>query len=152
MTMIQVEQLQRTSLSAFPALFARLDAPQALSGTYRAAFTGPGWLRRIAPPGLWPLGLGGWWGKQFAADGSGMNLVLRGGELQRIFPIRLVPAQSLLDGKPCLSVRYEPECPFPWPHVVDDLRRLDEHTLLGMTMINAGPLHRLALPFLLFSE
>jgi hypothetical protein len=98
------------------------------------------------------LGLGGWWGKHFTADGSGMNLVRRGGELRRIFPIRLVPAPSLLDGRPCLSVRYKPECPYPWPHVVDELRSLDERTLLGMTMVNTGVLRKLALPFLLFKE
>jgi hypothetical protein len=150
--LVQMERLNHTALSAFPALFAGLESPQALLGDYRAAFTGPAWLRHIARPGLWPLGLGGWWGKHFTADGSGMNLVRRGGELRRIFPIRLVPAPSLLDGRPCLSVRYKPECPYPWPHVVDELRSLDERTLLGMTMVNTGVLRKLALPFLLFKE
>ncbi len=149
-TTMQINGLEHMALGDFPALFASLEAPQALLGDYRAAFTGPTWLQRIAGPGLWPLGLGGWWGKRFEADGSGVNLVQRGGELLRIFPIHLVSAPSLLDGKPCLSVRYHPECPFPWPHIIDDLRSLDERTLLGMTMVNAGALRRLALPFLLF--
>lgn len=139
----------RTHLADFPALFAALPAPEALVGTFRAEFTGPWWLRTVAGPGLWPLGLGGWWGKQFAADGSGMNLVRRGGRLQAIFPVHLIYTHSLLDGQSCLAVRYLPECPFPWPYVVDELRWLDTATLLGMTLVDAGPLRRLPLPFLL---
>ena len=52
--------------------------------------------------------LGGWWGKEFYEDGSGINLVRRQGELQGIFPIRVSATDSLLDGKPCLQVRYLP--------------------------------------------
>ena len=79
-----------------------------------------------------------------------MNLVQRKGELRRIYPIRLVPSTSLLDGKPCLSVHYEAECPFPWPYVVDELRWLDASTLLGMTFVDRNPLRKLPLPFLLY--
>lgn len=137
------------NLSEYPKIFATLTAPQTLVGTFKAEFTGPAWLRAVAGPGLWPLGLGGWCGKQFAADGSGMNLVKRGGTVQRVFPIQLVSAPSLVDGRPCISVRYRPENPFPWPHVVDELRWLDEKTLLGLTLVNAAPLRRWPLPFLL---
>ncbi len=141
--------LHNQALRRYAVLFAGLDAPDMLSGVYRAEFTGPAWLRFIAGPGLWPLGLGGWWGKEFDGQGNGVNLVRRRGELRRIFPLRLIPASSLIDGKPCLSVHYDPACPFPWPHVIDELRRLDDTTLLGMTYANVGVLRRLPLPFLL---
>lgn len=147
---METHPLHNQHFGQYPALFAGLEAPDMLNGVFRAEFTGPWWLRRIAGPGLWPLGLGGWWGKEFDAQGNGVNLVRRRGELRRIFPIRLIPAHSLIDSKPCLSVRYDPTCPFPWPHVVDELRRLDDVTLLGMTYATLGPLRHLYLPFLLY--
>ncbi|MBL8045789.1 MAG: hypothetical protein JNL09_04565, partial [Anaerolineales bacterium] len=52
-------------------------------------------------------------------------------------------------GLPCVSVRYLPENPFPWPHVVDELRWLGGKTLLGLTLVNAAPLRHWPLPFLL---
>ena len=97
-------------------------------------------------------GLGGWWGKIFAGDGTAHNLVLRQGKLYRRFPIRMLTIPSLVDGKPGLTVQYTTECPFPWPHVIDELRCLDETCLLGLTIINLGFLRRLAFPFLLFPE
>lgn len=136
-------------LAEFPALFAGLPAPDTVCGVYRAEFTGPAWLRALAGPGLYPLGLGGWCGKAIAPDGTGVNLVRRRGRLQRVFPIRVSAAVSLLDGRPCIGVRYAPDNPFPWPHVVDELRRWDAATWLGMTLVDAPGLRRLPLPFLL---
>lgn len=148
------QALQRKPLSAFKSIFASLQAPplEQVKGVYRAEFTGPGWLRTIAPPGLGLLGLGGWQGKQFPGDGTGMNLVRRGGELQRRFPVRISEAASLVDGKPCLVIHYTPECPFPWPYVVDELRALAGGSLLGLTMVNVRGLRGLALPFLLHAQ
>ena len=132
-------------------MFASLKAPAAESirGVYQSAFVGPLWLRTIAGPGLYPVGLGGWWGKQFDGRGQGSNIVLRGGRLATKLAVTLVRQQSLIDGQPCLAVLYGPESPFPWPWVVDELRILDEQRLLGMTLANRPPLDKLALPFLL---
>lgn len=57
-----------------------------------------------------------------------------------------------MDVKPGLTVQYAPECPFPWPFVIDELRCLDENCLLGLTIINLGLLRSLAFPFLLFPQ
>jgi hypothetical protein len=151
---LQARRLNQLSLSAFKPLFATLSPPQtaAVTGVFRAEFTGPGWLRKIAGPGLAPLGLGGWWGKTFDADGSGANLVRRKGVLQRIFPVKVVRVASAVDGKPSLAVHYTRDCPFPWPYVVDELRSLDETSLLGLTYVDAGLLRRLLLPFLLHRQ
>ena len=138
-------------LSSFKPLFTTLAPPAlaSLQGVYRGQFTGPLWLRLTAAPSLVLAGLGGWWGKTFPGDATGLNLVLRHGRLQPCFPIRLALLPSLVDGKPCLAVHYTAECPFPWPHVIDELRCLDDTCLLGLTIINLGFLRRLAFPFLL---
>lgn len=141
-------------LSYFKPLFATLSPPAVptLKGVYRGQFTGPAWLRASAPSSLALAGLSGWWGKIFPGDGTGHNLVLRQGKIQRRFPIRLVALLSLVDSQPGLTVQYTSGCPFPWPHVIDELRCLDETCLLGLTIINLGFLRRLAFPFLLFPE
>jgi hypothetical protein len=151
-TMSISSSLSGKSFASFKPLFATLSSPElhSLQGRYRGQFTGPVWLRFSAPSTLVLAGLGGWWGKTFPGDGTGYNLVLRQGRLQQLFPIRLAILPSLLDGKPCLAVQYTAECPFPWPHVIDELRCLDETSLLGLTIINLEFLRRLAFPFLLF--
>lgn len=145
------QALNQASLATFRELFSQLAPPQlsTLEGTYRAAFIGPWWLRAIAGPGLWPLGLGGWWGKRFDGRGWGTNIVRRRGVLLDKLPIEVVEAPSLLDGKPAIAVIYPPGSPFPWPWVIDELRQLDETYLLGMTLVKRSPFNRFALPFLL---
>jgi hypothetical protein len=137
--------------SYFRPLFTTLAAPRedALHGVYRGVFTGPAWLRLSAGPSLALGGLGGWWGKDFLEGGAGLNLAQHKGRLVRLFPFCLVPCISLVDARPGLAVQYTRDCPFPWPHVRDELRKLDDTTLLGMTTIVLGPLRRLAFPFLL---
>ena len=120
-----------------------------MRGVYRSAFVGPWWLRTIAGPGLYPLGLGGWWGKQFDGRGQGNNIVRRRGRLATRLPVTLAEAPSLIDGRPCLAVLYPPESPFPWPWVIDELRLVDDCRLLGMTLVSRSPLKRFPLPFLL---
>ncbi len=55
----------------------------------------------------------------------------------------------MVDRRPCLAVTYPAGSPFPWPQVVDELRFLDDDTLLGLTLVNMRGLNRLAFPFLL---
>lgn len=145
------QALNRTPLPAFRALFAELATPDmaTLPGFYRAAFAGPAWLRAIAPRGLALIHLRGWWGKEIRRDCTGANLVERAGRVQRSLPVQVSAGPSILDGMPAVAVRYPAGSPFPWPHVVDELRQFDEMTLLGMTIVDAGILRRLALPFLL---
>lgn len=148
---IKEQHLIKGSLASFNALYASLTSAALASahGVYKSAFVGPWWLRAIAGPGLYPLGLGGWWGKQLNGLGQGANIVRRRGRLTTIMPVSLAERPSLIDGRPCLAVIYPPESHFPWPWIIDELRTVDDRRLLGMTLVNRPPLSRLPLPFLL---
>lgn len=148
---MQSVDLDHLSLRNFKELFATLIVPDALSmiGQYRAAFVGPAWLRALAAPALALTGLGGWWGKEFHADGTAVNIVFRSGAFSTRFPMRFVRARSFIDHQDGLALHYQPGNPFPWMYVVDELRCMDESTLLGMTMPNIGGLRGLAFPFIL---
>jgi len=139
------------SLQQFRKLFVSLPVPnpESIHGVYRAAFVGPVWLRTSAGPALALSGLGGWWGKEFSADGTAVNIVLRAGKFSTRFPMKLVQAKSFIDGRDGLAVHYQAGNPFPWMFIVDELRRMDEDTLLGMTLANVNGLRRLAFPFTL---
>lgn len=63
--------------------------------------------------------------------------------------MKLVRASSFIDGKEELALHYKPGNPIPWPFVVDELRRIDENILLGMTIANLRGLRGLAFPFVL---
>lgn len=147
----QAATLNGMSLQEIRELFTTLPRPDrgAVRGVYRAELAGPAWVRALAPPILAAAGLGGWWGKAFFGDGAGTNIVSRGGELRRRFPIHLVESPSALDGRPSLMVRYPAGNPPPFPLVVDELRALDEGCLLGLTYINLGLLRGQSFPFLL---
>ncbi len=144
-------EFNRMSLVEFREFFGSLAAPTpaSLLGAYRAAFVGPGWVRFMAGPALALTGLGGWWGKEFLADGTAVNLVVSDGKLVRRFPMELINAPSLIDRKPGLSLRYRTGSPFPWMFVVDELRRVDSSTLLGMTLVDVRGLRSTAFPFIL---
>jgi hypothetical protein len=147
------DSLNQLSLTSIRRLFNTLDPPDAASmqGLHRGLFAGPGWLRASAGPLLAITGLGGWWGKEFgpSPEAGAINLVLRRGEYRRIFPMYFVQQLSHLDGRHGLALRYQPGNPFPWPLMVDELRRIDGETVLGMSLVDLGGLRRLALPFIL---
>jgi hypothetical protein len=128
------------SLAALP-----LPSP---AGIYRAELVGPGWLRRLAPPALALGGLRGWWGKAFDGQGA-VNIVERDGIQLRVLPMAVLVAPSLVDAKPAISLHYPKGSPFPWPWIVDEARRLDETTLLCMTLVNLPWAPKVAFPFLL---
>ncbi|MCX6078327.1 MAG: hypothetical protein NTW32_02230 [Chloroflexi bacterium] len=147
----QLNKFNLLSLKQFRSLFASLaiPLPDTILGTYHAAFVGPTWLRTAAAPALSVSGLGGWWGKEFLTDGSATNIVLRAGVFSSLFQMRLIETRSFIDQKHGLALHYQPESPFPWMFVVDELRRLDETSLLGMTIANLQGLRGLAFPFIL---
>jgi hypothetical protein len=113
-----------------------------LQGDYLAAFTGPRWLRAVAPTALALGGLAGWRGKRFQSASQGVNLVWRWGRELTVFPFTLEIQESSLDGLPCAVVHYQPGSPLPWPWVVDELRWLGRGWLLGMTLLASRPLRR----------
>jgi hypothetical protein len=144
-------ELNRMSLRQFRELFTSLTVPDQTSirSLYRASFVGPAWLRTSANPALAITGLGGWWGKEFHDDGTAINIVLRAGKFSTRFPMKFVKAKSFIDHKDGLALHYQQGNPFPWMYVVDELRRMDEQTLLGMTIPNVSGLRGLAFPFIL---
>ena len=103
----QAQQLNKQPLGQFKDLFNTLESPviSEMNGRFQAEFVGPGWLRAVAPPGLAPLGLGGWQGKTFDGRGGGLNVVRRKGKLQEIIPIVLQETVSMVNGR-CI-------CPAP---------------------------------------
>lgn len=137
------------SLTAWRKLFATLDPPnpRALAGVQQGEIVGPRWQTALSRPALWVCRLSGWWGKQFDAHGRGVNVVQRGGDLRSALPIHLELRPSKLDGRPSLAVVYGPDSPWPWPWVVDELRRLDDRTCLGLAVFT--PLRLATFAFLL---
>ncbi len=153
--MIQsIDTLNQMSLTAIHRLFTDLDPPEisSLTGIFRGAFVGPAWLRKIWGPLLVITGLGGWWGKEFDSQGNAVNLVLRKGRFESRFSMVIVHQASHLDRKSGLAMHYRADNPFPWPFIVDELRRIDSMMVLGMTLADIGPFRRLAFPFVLQSR
>jgi len=147
----QVQRLIDRRISSFKALFSALGVPDpaALAGVHWAEFVGPAWLRKSAPSALVLGGLSGWWGKEFLGPAGATNLVQRQGRLLRVLPMKLIVAPSLLDGRPAVQLHYPPGSRLPWPWILDELRQLDESTLLGMTLVKARRFPRIAFPFVL---
>jgi hypothetical protein len=144
--------LVHESLGRLRRLFTSLAAPGSLAGVYRAEFVGPAWLRTLAPPSLALGGLAGWWGKAFDGQGGAVNIVVRDGTQRRVLPMTIAGIPSLIDGVPGLTLSYPKGSPFPWFWIVDEVRRLDEQTLLCMTVIKPRGLRKLAFPFVLHSD
>lgn len=140
-------------LVELPRAFAALPAPalEELEGDHAAELVGPPWMRAAAARLLALAGLPGWHGKRFEAPregvAAGVNLV-HGGHAQAL-PMRARPAASLLDGFTAVVVSYGSRERPPWPRVRDELRRLDDDTLLGMTVVDAPGAPRAGFPFLL---
>ncbi|MBN2548059.1 MAG: hypothetical protein JXB15_02790 [Anaerolineales bacterium] len=146
----QVERLNQLSVGEIRKLFCTLSPPEAasMSGLFRGIFVGPGWLCSLWGPLLAITGLGGWWGKEIDS-GNAINIVVHKGNYEKRFPMVFVEQTSYLDGKPGLAFRYQKGNPFPWPWIVDELRRIDAQHVLGMTLAEVGPFKRLPFPFIL---
>lgn len=136
--------------------FAAAPSPHLLLlvGRHRAEFVGDRWWQSAGPRVAAVAGMPGWWGKQFEAPAGrqpvleGHNLLMRAGELGRSYPMRARVAPSRTDGRPALVVSYPPPAPWQWRQVTDELRPLDEHTLVGLTFTTL-PTFPAGLPFVL---
>ncbi|MDP9270957.1 MAG: hypothetical protein M3O76_05100 [Actinomycetota bacterium] len=122
--------------SAKSATVARLTA---LVGEHDGEFAGPWWLRSTGPITMWLTGMPGWCGKSFRPPTSGSdviegtNLVRRGDQLVASIPMNARIAPSRVDGRTALIVHYPKDARFPWRNVTDELRPLDDRTLLGLS-------------------
>ena len=139
------------SLRELRSLFSTLDAPgeAILKGFYRACFIGPWWLRKSAPPTLYLTGLPNWQGKRFLSVDRAVNIVLVGGAPTEALSMSVATLPSHLDAKPVAAVQYGAEAPLPWRWVIDELRAIDDHTMLGMTIVCKQLVEHLSFPFLL---
>jgi hypothetical protein len=148
---MQISQLDQYGLRQFRDLFASLAVPEAESirGKYHGAFVGPAWVKAAVKPALWITGLGGWWGKEIYEDGTAINLVLRRGKFSTRFSMKFVRERSFIDGRHGLALHYQQDNPVLWLFIVDEIRRMDESTLLGMTRPSIPGLRWFALPFIL---
>jgi hypothetical protein len=148
---MHVSELNQYPLRRFHHLFASLDIPKRdeLAGKYQGAFVGPAWVRTLARPALFLVGLGGWWGKELYEDGLAINILLRQEKMTTRFRMKLVEERSHIDGREGLSLYYERDNLILWLFIADEIRRLDQSTLLGMTRPSIPGLRWLAFPFLL---
>lgn len=130
----------RGSVRALQRTFRAAAEPElgALVGRHQATFSG--WLRLGGPLSMSLTGMHGWWGKQFrpapAAGGDtleGENLVRRHGRLVESIPMSAQLGPSRVDGRTAILVEYPPDAPWPHNRVRDELRPLDDRTLLGLS-------------------
>jgi hypothetical protein len=126
-------------VSALRRAFRETPEPElsALEGRHEAKFAG--WIRVGGPPAMGLTGMLGWWGKQFrwppgGGDSlEGENLVRRRGEIMESIPMTAEIAPSRVDGRATILIRYPPDARWPHHRVNDELRPLDEETLLGLS-------------------
>lgn len=131
------KQLDREqAIRNYRLVYEQLTPPSAesLLGTHRGMILGRKLHRFISRPSLFLTRLGGWWGKQFETTDQGINIVQRRGRWRTTLPMLLEERLSLLDGKPSLVIVYPPASPWPWPWLIDELRRVDDATCLGLTV------------------
>lgn len=151
--------LENAPLAELKALFSSLQPPgEAMRhGFFRASFVGPAWLRHTARPSLELSGLPGWQGKKFLDPEHATNVLLKNGTRVEHLAMRVMPMRSRVDGLPGIALTYPPQedgkpAPIPWRWVRDELRAVDGHTILGMTVIELPLLRQFAFPFLLVRE
>lgn len=139
------------SLMHLRQVFGPLPAPPVAmrSGFYLARFIGPWWLRWSGPLGVALGGLPGWQGKRFLTPDRATNVLLRRGTRVERLELRCSETASRIDGRPSAVLDYGAQAPRPWRWVRDELRALDGHRLLGVTVIDLPGLRGLAFPFLL---
>jgi len=149
---------RHAAIGELKALFASLPPPPASMrhGFFRADFIGPAWLRQIGRPSVEFSGLPGWQGKRFLNPDDATNILKKGDAFVEALAMRMTAGTSRVDGRQGVALRYVPQgakpAPIPWRWVCDELRAVDENTMLGMTVVDLPVLRHLAFPFLLERE
>ncbi|MGH8492255.1 MAG: hypothetical protein ACRERR_03985 [Moraxellaceae bacterium] len=145
---------ESASLSELNRYFRSLPAPSSnmLHGFFRASFVGPFWYRIGGFPSVHLAGLPHWQGKKFLTPTTATNILFKDGSAIEALSMTVVEAPSLVDGKPGIALRYGSEAPIPWRWVRDELRAVDEKTLLGITIVELPVLRHFRFPFQLVRE
>ena len=143
-----------TSIRELKQLFASLPVPgQAMRhGFFRASFIGPAWYRIGGFPSVHVAGLPHWQGKKFLTPDSATNILRKDNGLVEALRMTVEAGTSMVDGKPGVALRYGAEAPIPWRWVRDELRAIDDRTLLGITIVDIPVLRHFSFPFLLVRE
>lgn len=151
---MKTERLKTSSLSSIRNVYKKLERvdSNALDGFYRANFIGPWWLRATAPPSLKFSGLSGWQGKKFLSKDSATNILKTQKGFKEKLEMSCRQVHSAVDGRLVIALTYPANAPLPWRWVVDEMRQLDDSTLLCMTVFNLPILKHFPLPFILTKE
>ena len=149
--MSRIAPYQNASVHKLRQLFASLRPPQPdnMTGFFRARFVGPFWMRLSGPSTLSVTGLPGWQGKRFLGNAKATNVLLIKGQHREALSMTVVAGPSLEDGKAGVALHYGLDAPRPWRWVRDELRAIDENTILGITIVDAPILRYFRFPFVL---
>ena len=151
---MHVDALTNASLRRIRQVFNVLEPVPAhlRSGSFQACFIGPWWLRVTAGPSIALSGLPGWWGKRFLDAETAINVLnATSGKVEKL-RMQCLERVSLVDGRQGIALHYGKGAMLPWRWIVDELRVLNESTLLCMTVIDLPLLRYLSFPFLLRRE
>jgi hypothetical protein len=121
-------------------------------GFFRASFIGPFWYRWSGFPSVHIAGLRHWQGKKFLSPNTATNILRHGDGVVQAFAMTVEAGTSMIDGKQGVALCYGAQGPRPWRWVRDELRAVDERTLLGMTLVDLPLLRHFYFPFLLVRE
>lgn len=147
-------KLTETSFSALTRLFSALPAvdEDLAVGDYQAEFLGPWWFRNSAGIGVGLVGLPCWKGKQIQGKGRAVNLLGKIGALKPAVPMNVAVQVSRIDGNAALVLTYPSGSPFLLGYFIDELRHLDENTIMAITIVNLPLIRNLPMPFLLHRQ
>jgi hypothetical protein len=118
-------------------------------------YVGPAPLRAAGPVFLGALRFRHWYGKRFEQDAPGVeslegaNRFADGDPVRDRYPMIASIAPSLIDGRPAYVVEYPPDSPRPWNRARDELRAIDDHRMLGITVFKYPVVSLLPLAFVL---
>lgn len=143
--------LSELNISRLKRAFAQGRSIEAkeLKGFYAGVPAGPWWFRLGSAPTMGMTGFGGWMGKQFLGKGRAVNLFQAGASTQQRFPMTISRSSSRIDGNDTLTLIYPIDARVPWRWVTDELRRMDDGRILGMTFVDAPLLRHMVFPFVL---
>ena len=142
------------SIRELKKLFASLPVPeQAMrDGFFRASFIGPAWYRISGFPSVHVAGLPYWQGKKFLTPVSATNILRKNNDFVEALVMTVEEGISMIDGKLGVALRYGAEAPIRWCWVRDEIRAVDDRTLLGITIVDIPVLRHFCFPFLLVRE
>lgn len=126
--------------------------PQQCHGFFRAQFIGPWWMRISGRPTLNLTGLPNWQGKRFITSSTATNVLLQKNGTVESLNMTVTAVTSYVDGKAGLALTYAKDAPAPWRWVRDELRMIDDNTILAITYVDLPILRWFPFPFMLQRE